>query len=431
MIGSKTLPATVSLHASSISPIHPLVALASPSTSSESKVSLHRIGASFDLVWEWNNVGEPVKPAAGGLGGLKGKAKAAPVGKIEQLAWSTQGRAPGSFYRAARLDQAQIITRTGSFIAVAISPATPSSPSTLAILSVHDGKPLSAPPLPLPTSAKVSHLSWHALDYSVDRDLTSWSIDLIRRLPGLPRIVKEGAAGSGHGPGGGGTGTGPALGNFAANPGGGGGGGGGGVFGAKQAMLERERAKEAQRALNLRESAPSGFPTLLIDRRPDQFEGTGDENVKAMLRTRSLEHDETEKTVLCVGDEDGKLHLYLGGSVFLGSIDVGDTGNAIIQIRVLPPTSSSAIRFLIHLSSNLQLYSRQLALPVPSSIQLVIRQSSAIRATIQHAFEALQEVRNLWDESRRIGKGWLQRVADVSRPQGGEASDPHSCESPH
>ncbi|GAA5958492.1 hypothetical protein JCM3765_007894 [Sporobolomyces pararoseus] len=404
VLGVKTLPSAVALHSSSPSPHHPLIALSSPSTSSESKVFLYRTGAGSELVWEWANVGEPPKPGVGGgLGGLKGKAKAAPVGKVQQLAWSPQG----------------------NYLAVAISPATSSSRSTLAILSIHDGKPLSTPPtLPLPTSSSISHLSWQTLDYPADATLSSWSIELIRKLPGLPKIVKESSGGSESGPGGSGASNGPALGNFAANPVGMGG-GGGGVFGAKQAMLERERAKEAQRALNLREAAADGFPTVLSDVRQEESGGTGDEKVKSMLRTRGEDHHETEKSVLCVGDEEGKLHLYLGGSVFLGSVDVEGEGNAIVGVQVLPSAASSSSSpsstncILVHNSSSAsKLSSRQLSLPIPPSLQLVIRQSSAIRSTIQHAFEALQEVRNLWDESRRIGKGWLQRVADVSRPQG-------------
>ncbi|GAA5908343.1 uncharacterized protein JCM6883_004356 [Sporobolomyces salmoneus] len=420
VLGSKTLPSALSLHSSSPSPHHPLIALASPSTSSESKVSLYRTGGNSDLVWEWTNVGEPPKPTGGGLGALKGKAKASPVGKVQQLAWSPRGE---RFDTSERLiHQLRELIATGNFLAVAISPATSSSSSTLAILSIHDGKPLSSPPTPLPTSSDISHLSWQSLDYAVDSSLSSWSIDLVRKFPGLPKLGKDSSGGSsGSGQGGSGSSNGPALGNFAANPGAGGpGGGGGGVFGAKQAMLERERAKEAQRVLNLREAtSPGGFPSVLSDVRPDELGGTGDEKVKAMLRVKGERHDETERSILCVGDEEGKLHLYLGGSVYLGTVDAGGEGNGIVGIRVLPSTStSSTVRFLVQISSAETLVCRQLSLPIPSSLELVIRQSSAIRSTIQHAFEALQEVRNLWDESRRIGKGWLQRVADVSRPQG-------------
>ncbi|GAA5877038.1 hypothetical protein JCM16303_006141 [Sporobolomyces ruberrimus] len=407
VLGVKTLPSSVSLHSSSPSSTHPLITLSSPSTSTsnESKVSLYRTTGQSDLVWEWNNVGEPVKPT--GLG-LKGKSKAAPVGKVQHLAWSP----------------------TGNFLAVAIGPSTSTNPSTLVILSLHSGKPLDSPPIPLPTSSSITHLSWQTLDYSINPSLSSWSIELVRKFPGLPKIVKASSGGTGAGPGGNGTGTGPALGNFAANPGagGGGGGGGGGVFGAKQAMLERERAKEAQRALNLRESSgTNGFPTVLSDVRPEEVGGSGDERVRSMLRERGDEgqgeRQETDKTILCVGDEGGMVHLYLGGNVFLGTVKAGEEGMGIVGVRVLPPlprdgSSSTTARFAVYLASDTTLSTRRLSLPIPPSLQLVVRQASAVRATVQHAFEALQEVRNLWDEARRIGKGWLQRVADVSRPQG-------------
>jgi len=310
---------------------------------------------------------------------------------------------------------------SGNYLAVAISAATPSSSSTLAILSLHNGQLLHPPTTPLPTSASISHLSWQELDYPIDSDLSSWSIDLIRKLPGLPKLSKDSSGSGGSGPGGSGAAGGVALGNFSANVGGGGGGGGGGVFGAKQAMLERERAKEAQRVLSIRDASAGAFPTLLSDMRPDEIGNTGDEKVKSMLRSSGEVHDETEKTVLCVGDEEGKLHLYLGGSVFLGTIPIGES-TSIIGLQVLPSSSSKA-QFAIHSASSSTLSISRLSLPIPPSLQLVIRQSSALRSTIQHAFEALQEVRNLWDEARRIGKGWLQRIADVSRPQGGKLSN--------
>ncbi|CEQ38948.1 SPOSA6832_00426 [Sporobolomyces salmonicolor] len=330
------------------------------------------------------------------MGGLglkgKGKAKASPVGKVEQLAWSPNG----------------------NYLAVALTPATPSDSSTLALLSVHTGQALLPPSLPLPTSFAVTHLSWHPLSLPSDPLLRSWALDLILRLPALPKITKEGlSTAAGGGPGGPGGLGGP----------GGIGGGQGGVFGAKQAMLERERAKEAQRVLNLREATPGGFPTVLPDGRPDDAAQTGDAGVRGMLRVKGETQDETEKTVLCVGDSQGMVHLYLGGSVFLGSVNAGE-GDFIVGITVLhsSPSSTSAhlaIYTALSASESISPLSlRRLSFPLPPSLQLVIRQSSALRATIQHVFEALQEVRDLWDEARRIGKGWLQRITDVSRPHG-------------
>ncbi|GAA6058705.1 hypothetical protein JCM10212_003393 [Sporobolomyces blumeae] len=394
-LGTKTLPSAAALHASACSPTHPLVALASPPTSNECKVALYRTGANPDLVWEWVNVGEPPKPGGPGLG-LKGKAKAAPVGKVQQLAWSTRG----------------------TYLAVAISPATATASSTLAILSLHSGQPLHSPPVTLPTSSAISHLSWQPLKRRPKASVSSWAVDLVIQLPGLPKIQKESPAAGAGAPGG--PGSGPGLAGMIGGAGPAGGGGGAGVFGAKQAMLERERAKEAQRALNLRAAASEGFPTFLSDVRPDETSSTGDGRVKAMMTRKGEEHDETEETILCVGDEAGQVHLYLGGSVYLGSVETGE-GNSVVGLTVWEPSPSSStatIRLAVHTSTSSSLAVRDLILTAPPTFELVVRQSSAMRATIQHAFEALQEVRNLWDEARRIGKGWLQRVADVSRPQG-------------
>ncbi|GAA5894244.1 hypothetical protein JCM5296_004693 [Sporobolomyces johnsonii] len=398
VLTQKTLPSTSYLHPSACCPTRDLAALSSapPSpdnSSSVSKLSLWRTAGNADLVWEWLPTGPPPKATAIGGLALKGKAKASPVGKVEQLAWSPNG----------------------NYLAVALTPATPSDSSTLALVSVHTGQALLPPSLPLPTSSAVTHLSWQPLSLPSDPLLRSWALDLILRLPALPKITKEGlSAASGGGPGGpGGLG----------GPGGIGGGPGGGVFGAKQAMLERERAKEAQRVLNLREAAPGGFPTVLPDGRPDDAAQTGDAGVRGMLRVKGETHDETEKTVLCVGDSQGMVHLYLGGSIFIGSVNAGE-GDSIIGVTVLPSSpSSTSAHLAIHLAlsasaSTSPLSLLRLSLPLPPSLHLIIRQSSALRATIQHAFEALQEVRNLWDEARRIGKGWLQRITDVSRPHG-------------
>lgn len=224
-----------------------------------------------------------------------------------------------------------------------------------------------------------------------------------------------GTGGPGGGPGAGGSG-GP------------GGGGGAGVFGAKQAMLERERAKEAQRPLSMQDAAER-FPTLLPAARVDDegAGGFGDPKARAMLRLREHgdEGDAVEHTVLCVGDEKGGVHLFLGGSVYLGTVEVG---GPVLAVTALPSTTTPAsAAFAIHFSTPTSPLSvRHLSLPLPATLSSVLRQSSALRALLQHAFDALQDARSLWDEARRIGKGWLQRIADVSRPHGGAPLSPCS-----
>ncbi|BGP36700.1 hypothetical protein JCM10449v2_000601 [Rhodotorula kratochvilovae] len=401
VLSTKTLPAALALPETALCPADiDLAALVSPPDAADSKLALYRTGQAPDCVWEWAPPPPPAPPPTGKLGGLglKGKGKAQPAGKVTRIAWNPQGDA----------------------LAVLVAPpsSSASSPSTLSLLSVHTGTPLLPPSAPLPSSSRPTTLAWQPLPLAHDPLLPSWALGLIDRLPALPKIPKDGlptAAGGAPGApvsfGTAGPGTGPGAGGGA----GAGGGGGGGVFGAKQAMLERERAKEAQRALSMQDAA-ARFPTLLPSARADDDAAeAGDPKVRAMLRVRGEEGDEGEETVLCVGDEAGGVHLYLGGSVYLGSIDAGAL---VIGITALPSAPATA-SFALHLSSpSSPLSVRALSLLLPPSLPAVLAQSTALRAHLQHAFDALQDARGLWDEARRIGKGWLQRVADVSRPHG-------------
>lgn len=318
----------------------------------------------------------------------------------------------------------------GDTLAVLVAPpaSSSSSPSTLSLLSIHTGAPLVPPASPLPSTSTPTTLTWQRLALTHDPLLSSWGLALVDRFPALPKIPKDGlaAAGAADGPGGAprmAFGAGGAGGPGGGPGGPGGGGGGGGVFGAKQAMLERERAKEAQRPLSMQDAAER-FPTLLPAARAEDEAasgaGGGDPKVRAMVRPRAEggEADSVEHTILCVGDEKGGGHLFLGGSVYLGSVDAG---GPIVAVTSLPsPSPAATASFALHLStSTAPLAVRELSLPLPATLSTVLRQSSALRALLQHAFDALQDARNLWDEARRIGKGWLQRIADVSRPHGG------------
>ncbi|GAA5834295.1 hypothetical protein JCM9279_004274 [Rhodotorula babjevae] len=411
ILSSKTLPVAYALHQTSLCPADlDLAALPSPLDAADSRLALYRTGAAPDRVWDWVPPPPPAPPPTGKLGGLgllKGKGKAQPVGKVARVAWNPQG----------------------DTLAVLVSPpaSSSSSPSTLSLLSIHTGAPLVPAAAPLPSTSTPTTLTWQRLALAHDPLLPSWGIALVDRLPALPKIPKDGlaAAGAADGPGGAprmAFGAGGAGGPGAGGGGAAGGGGGGGVFGAKQAMLERERAKEAQRPLSMQD-AVERFPTLLPAARPEDEaasgEGGGDPKVRAMVRPRleGGEADAVEHTVLCVGDEKGGCHMFLGGSVYLGSVDVG---GPVIAITSLPSSSPvPCASFAVHLSTSASpLAVRVLALPLPPTLSTILRQSSALRALLQHAFDALQDTRNLWDEARRIGKGWLQRIADVSRPHG-------------
>lgn len=312
--------------------------------------------------------------------------------------------------------------------AVAVISSHASAPPSLTILSIHSGQPLlpAASLLPRPSSTACTLAAWQNIASPANLRTEPWALRIIHELPALPKIEKgtiaaAGAEGPGSGPGGGIGGArigGPA-----------GGGGGGGVFGAKQAMLERERAKEAQRPLNLREAAPR-FPTLLPAHRLEESSDECDSKVLALLSRRSEpdaagrdQSSEPEQTIACVCGQDGDVQLLLGGSIHLGSIAVGGRALAVTPLppsTASPSSSSFAIRLAIHIvDASDQLLVKTITVPVPATLELVVRQSTALRAILDHAFEALQESRNLWDEARRIGKGWLQRFADVSRPHGG------------
>lgn len=190
-----------------------------------------------------------------------------------------------------------------------------------------------------------------------------------------------------------------------------GGGGGGGVFGAKNAMLQREREKEAGRPLAM-EVSGKAWPALL----PTELDLDVNSSRKSDGRTG------TTATVLVVGDDRGQVHLFLGGSVFLGSFALGGTGAAsVAAVQVLPSgPSSTSSRFAVILSTTSSLSLRTLSLNLPPSLEVFTLQSTLLRQHVQHAFESLQEVRTLWDESRRIGKAWLGRLGELSRSHGGE-----------
>lgn len=176
-------------------------------------------------------------------------------------------------------------------------------------------------------------------------------------------------------------------------------------------MLLREREKEAGRALDMTLAAKD-FPTLLPAGSKETDESSG-------------------ASVLLVGDAQGRVHLYLGGSVHLGSIGSSPLLNErsrVVGATVLP-SSSSTTRIAIFLSippastSNLSsLVTKTFSLSFPPTLEIFTQQSTMLRTAIQHTFESLQEARVLWDESRRIGKAWLARLAELSKTQIGESA---------
>ena len=98
VLSSKTLPVAHTLHPSSLCPADlDLAALSSPPDAADSRLALYRTGTAPDRVWEWVPPPPPAPPPTGKLGGLgllKGKGKAQPVGKVARIAWNPQGASP-------------------------------------------------------------------------------------------------------------------------------------------------------------------------------------------------------------------------------------------------------------------------------------------------------------------------------------------------
>ena len=174
-------------------------------------------------------------------------------------------------------------------------------------------------------------------------------------------------------------------------------------------MLQKEREKEAGRPVTLEAAAPS-FPTLLPAPSSGVIEG---------------QEEELQRSLLLVGDERGRTHVFLGGSVRLGSIE---TGGNVLAANVVPspgPSDSgrTTISIVSHDFETDELRMSAATVRLPPTTLLMVRQSSALRRHLAHACEALQQARVLWDEARRLGKAWMERLSELSKNHGGKQTN--------
>lgn len=266
------------------------------------------------------------------------------------------------------------------------------SKNLINLISINNGSVLSTLSLPISSASTfTSSLSFQAFTF-VTNSLTSASINLINKLPPLPSLGSTAVVAAVVAPS--------------------------GVFGsAKNAMLLRERAKTANRVLNL-SVASFNFPSLALPSSSSNQQSIVDD-----IEDETGESVATgDSSMLIVGDSSGVAHLYFAGSIYIGSISILAEGS-IISSTIISPTMtapvSTRISFLTLSSPDRQLSLSTYAFELPKSIALIARQVTTMKAMLAHAFEAVQEVRTLWDEARRISTAWLARLEELGGPNGG------------
>lgn len=391
-LNSKVLTSNSNLNLNSINPKKDLIALIS--NLEEPKINLLRLSTSSSSsttttsttanssAWEWVYTNPTTTTKVNPL--LKGKGKPISSGnEIINLNWNEEGKYLAVLTSNSKSKPSSTTSTTSSTIQ-----------SNLTILNVNNGNKILNSIL-IPTNSKITFLNWTDLtEFTSDSKLSSYVSKIILKLPTLPTLTKSSTSTS--------TTTGNVV--VAAS----------GVFGsAKNAALLREREKEAGRILNLNTSAPK-FPILLEV--PSSGSGGAGKN-----------------SILIIGDSNGKIHLYLGGSVFLGSFSISDE-SSIVSATILPSSpsattattsstkNSTEIKISLLLSSPSKLSSKTLTISLPNSLEILTQQSTNLKLKLEHAFEALQEVKVLWDESRRIGKVWMARLDELGGFHGGSFS---------
>ncbi|KAK4058070.1 hypothetical protein OIO90_000809 [Microbotryomycetes sp. JL221] len=398
---ARVLPTPAHLHSSSTCPTRQLVALtampsAGPSsaiaqqTKTDATLSLWRTsGPTIELVWDWTPPPPPIKldqpaakigagPLAARAALLKGKAKAiVPERHVEAIAWHP----------------------SGDYLAAVVSTVQPTSPT----LSIHylqvDSGQSPVPPMHLTcsststttTTRRITHLSWQTLSIVHDKTVSLNAKSTIVKLFPLPNLPKDptqlpGAnvsTGMGSNQLGGGNRPGASS----------------ALFGAKNAMLQKEREKDAGRPINLQASATTSWSNLL----PMKQTQTTDVEVSKL------------DSLLIVGDSEGNVHLYLDGTVHVSSINIGIESKVVSATVINSSNNKSSPQLVICFIQNSTTFKSQtIDINLPTTMSQFVQQTDLLGQLMKHAMDGLQEARTLWDESRRLSKGWLSRISDLS-----------------
>ncbi|KAK4054867.1 hypothetical protein OIV83_000791 [Microbotryomycetes sp. JL201] len=398
----RVLPSAAHLHLSSACPRRQLVAVtAAPASGpqsqqssvakSDAKLSLYRTSGLPELVWDWTPPARPLD--ASGTAPTPAAAPPALKGPLAARAALLRGKQKASAVET----HVQAITwhPSGDYLAAVVSTIENSVKSwSVHYLQVDSGQSPIAP-IDLPTHTKsVTHASWQTLSSTTDPLVNLHARKVILKFKNLPALPKDPTQlpGATAVPGASGIGAGAAAAGAATRQGA----AASALFGAKNAMLQREREKEAGRALQMITSAKN-WPALLPLKQVDP----------ERLPEWAL------SSVLLIGDTAGTVHIFLEGTIYLASVGL-EQDSSIVAVQLVNSPGQQPRICVSVVRSGSQLLQTMLQPKLPAHMCQFLVQVDLLRQMMQHAVDALQEGRTIWDESRRLGKGWLSRISDLS-----------------
>jgi hypothetical protein len=247
------------------------------------------------------------------------------------------------------------------------------SPSQgLAILSVHSGKPSDCSTL---EAQQAPLIRWISVDFPIpsDRDLP-WAEHIIKHLPDLPVLEtpKDPSAAE--------------------------------CVSSSRPLdiltltltISRQFRREQPFMFGSSKPASKARPTLPVPYFP------------ALPQSRSTD------TLLfaCLHD---RLHLFLGGSLRLGSLGLPPSSKTLAGSFLPSSTDTLGLFVLIHN----QLQHMTLSIPLDRQLGLLAKAATSLRSFFDHAFRSLDDATGTWEDAKSMGDKWLERQRTNSRGQGG------------